>query len=262
MSVKNGMVLLTKNLIFQHYLTVFQKCMFKKSLIFLFISFFFIPLGKSQLMSLAGHFSDHKLIPVHYPELYYEIQIARLDKIYNLNLFYDKTVQEYIDLFLTDRIEDYIIFRERSRVYFPMLEKYLKEYNLPAEIKYMAVLESGLSPTAISPSLAVGMWQFKEKTGSHFGLQINSSIDERTDPELSTIAACRYLKHLYKQFNSWELSMLAYNAGPTTLSNAINQNKGKSDYYSLVNHLPRPAQRYLPAFIALIYLFENYENHF
>jgi membrane-bound lytic murein transglycosylase D len=236
--------------------------MLKKSLIFLLIGFLLIPRGTSQLMSLSGHFSAHKLIPIHYPELYYEIQIARLDKIYSLDLFYDKTVQEYIDLFLTERIEDYFIFRERSRAYFPMLEKYLEEYDLPAEIKYMAVLESGLSPTAISPSMAVGMWQFKEKTGIHFGLQIDSSIDERTDPELSTIAACRYLKYLYKRFNSWELSMLAYNAGPTALSNAIMQNNGESEYYSLVNHLPRPAQRYLPAFIALIYLFENYENHF
>lgn len=126
----------------------------------------------------------------------------------------------------------------------------------------MAVLESGLSPTAVSPSLAVGMWQFKEKTGSHFGLEINNYIDERTDPELSTIAACRYLTHLYQRFNSWELSMLAYNAGPTALSNAIQKNNGQSDYYSLVGHLSIPAQRYLPAFIAIIYLFENHDNHF
>ncbi|MGC9343062.1 MAG: lytic transglycosylase domain-containing protein [Bacteroidales bacterium] len=216
----------------------------------------------AQFLSLEGYLSSKEFTPVSYPELYYEIQIANLDKKLTLDLFYDQTVQEYIDLFLNERLDDYIIFRERSFLYFPMFEKYLAEYNLPPEIKYLAVLESGLSPTACSPSMAVGMWQFKEKTGSAFGLKINKLVDERTDPELSTIAACQYLNRLYKRFNNWELSLLAYNAGPTALSNVIEQNKGVLDYFTLVSHLPVPAQRYLPALVAIIYLFENYENHF
>lgn len=217
---------------------------------------------KAQFLSLEGFLSSKEFTPVSYPELYYEIQIANLDKKLTLELFYDQTVQEYIDLFLNERLADYIVFKERSFIYFPMFEKYLAEYNLPPEIKYLAVLESGLSPTACSPSMAVGMWQFKEKTGTAFGLKINKLVDERTDPELSTIAACQYLKRLYERFNNWELSLLAYNAGPTALSNVIELNKGDLDYSTLVTHLPVPAQRYLPALVAIIYLFENYENHF
>ena len=200
--------------------------------------------------------------PLEYPALYYEIQIAVLNKKTTLDLFYDPLVQEYINLFLNERRNDYLIFRKRADYYFPMLEKCLDEYNLPSEIKYLAVLESGLSPYACSPSMAVGLWQFKEQTATSFGLQVNEYLDERTDPELSTIAACRYLTRLYSRFNDWELSLIAYNAGPTTLSRAIEKNQGQNDYYTLNRYLPEPARRYLPALVALIYLFENHEKHF
>jgi membrane-bound lytic murein transglycosylase D len=205
---------------------------------------------------------DNSPYPINYPSLYYEVKIAILNEFTTLDLFYDETVQEYIDLFLTDRKKDYLIYRERSEKYFPLLERYLREYKIPPEIKYMAVLESGLSPRACSPSMAVGLWQFKEKTGSHFGLRIDEYHDERLDPELSTIAACQYLTKLYHDFNNWELSLLAYNAGPTSLRNAIKQNGGETEYTSLSPHLSVPAQRYLPALVALIYLFENHNHHF
>lgn len=217
---------------------------------------------KAQLSSRENYIPVKSFVPEHYPELYYEIQIANLNNRFTLELFYDQTVQEYIDLFLNERMKDYMVFRERSLTYFPLFEKYLAEYNLPAEIKYMAVLESGLSPTACSPSMAVGLWQFKERTASHFGLEINSWVDERTDPDLSTVAACRYLSELYNRFNSWELSLLAYNTGPTALSDAIKDNNGNTEYTTLLPHLSLPAQRYMPALVAIIYLFENHENHF
>lgn len=200
--------------------------------------------------------------PTMFPELYYEIKIAYLNEETSLELFYDETVEEYINLFLTSRKSDYLIFKERAVEYFPIIEEYLKEYNMPPELKYVAVLESGLNPAAVSPSKAIGLWQFKKATGQSFGLKINGSHDDRLDPELATKAACTYLTELYEFFGSWELSLLAYNTGPTALNNAIRANNGSSEYFSLLPHLSSSTQRYLPALMAIIYLFENHGNHF
>jgi len=234
--------------------------MSKKLIFFFMVCILFTPVS-AQHLSAAGYIGS-KSATARYPQLYYEIQIAELNKKTTLDLFYDETVQEYIDLFLGERKRDYMIFRERAKKYFPLLEKYLYAFNIPPELKYMAVLESGLSPTAVSPSQAVGLWQFKERTGSHFGLRIDSYRDDRTDPVLSTIAACRYLNRLYLRFSDWELSLIAYNAGPTTLTRAIEKNGGNPEYTALMPHLSTAAQRYLPALVALIYLFENHEMHF
>lgn len=216
----------------------------------------------AQFISLEGFVSEKAGSPENLSQLYYELQIASLNNRTTLDLFYDETVQEYIDLFLNKRKDDYLIYRKRSQKYFPFIQRYLEKYNIPPEVKYVAVVESGLSPTACSPSMAVGLWQFKEKTGAWFGLEINEYIDERLDPERSTIAACEYLNHLNKSFNNWNLSLLAYNAGPTALRNAIKANGGNQDYQSLHPYLSASAKRYLPATVALIYLFEYHDNHF
>lgn len=199
--------------------------------------------------------------PLNYPELYYEIYIAGLNENTQLDLFYDEDVQSYIDLFLTERIEDLILFMERSEHYFPMFETYFSEYNIPEEMKFLAVLESGLSPTAISPSQAVGLWQFKEKTGAHYGLKINEYQDDREDPVLSTIAACKYLNRLNEEFKDWNTTLLAYNAGPSFLRQQLRIAKS-NEYHIIYPLITEPAQKYLPALIAIIYLFNNFENHF
>ncbi len=216
----------------------------------------------AQSLSIKGYLADASGKPYLYPELYYEIQIAELNRKTTLELFYDETVQEYIDTFLGPRKDQYLEFRDRSEFFFPLFEKYLTEFDIPDEIKYLSVLESGLRPEACSPSMALGLWQFKEKTGIHYGLTISGAQDERLSPELSTIAACRYLTTLYQIYNNWELSLLAYNTGPTTLDRAIIKNGGIRDYFSLHPHLSPSTKRYLPALVALIYLFENHETHF
>ena len=233
----------------------------KKNLLFLLLLIVYQSVN-AQFITLEGYISEKAGAPEDLSPLYYRIQIDELNKKTTLNLFYDETVQEYIDLFLSSRKKDYLIYRQRSQKFFPFIQRYLETYNIPLEIKYMAVLESGLSPTAVSPSQAVGLWQFKEKTGAYFGLEINENFDQRLDPEQSTIAACKYLTHLNKNFNNWNLSLLAYNAGPTALRRAIEANYGNEDYPSLREHLSIPAQRYLPALVALIYLFENHDYHF
>lgn len=216
----------------------------------------------AQNLNIESLFMSGSSPSAHYPELYYEIQIARINQNTSIELFYDETVQEYINSFLSTRKDEYFSFMERSEFFFPLFEKYLAEYNLPDELKYVAVIESGLKTDARSPSDAVGLWQFKEKTGSHYGLIINDFRDDRLDPEASTIAACEYIRVLYDIFGSWELALIAYNAGPTYLNEIINENKIVPDYHSVVSYLSTPAQRYLPALVAIIYLFENFEMHF
>jgi membrane-bound lytic murein transglycosylase D len=230
-------------------------------LIFLLIPFP-VSTAFSQFLCLEAYIAGKASNPATYPELYYEIKIAELNTKTTLELFYDNTVQEYIDAFLSHRKDQYLDFRKRSDFFFPLFEKYFNFYGIPEELKYVAVVESGLQPEACSPSMAMGLWQFKKRTGMHFGLEISAYYDERLDPELSTIAACQYLVRLYERFDSWELSLLAYNTGPTALRQAIRDNDGKTEYSSLVHHLSHSTQRYLPAIVAILYLFENYENHF
>ena len=230
--------------------------------LFYLLLFFTLP-AAGQFISLQ-EFSSRAasmLFPLYYPEIYYEIQIAELNRSASLNFEYDDKVGEYIKLFLDDRKEDLLIFIERSEKYFPIIEPILAEQNLPDELKYLAVLESGLSPMAVSVSEATGLWQFKVPSGREMGLTINDYIDERCDPELSTIAACRYLNYLYNRFNSWELSLLAYNAGPNYLDRCI-KSLDSRDLHVLNPNLTPAAQKYLPALTALVYLFNNYQNHF
>lgn len=228
----------------------------------LFIAAFFFLLSTLKAPEVKEEKTMLPDSPTEFPSLYYEIQIAELNRKTELDLFFNEEVENYINLFLNERKEIFMGYLEKSKDYFPLFEKLLLEYNIPPEIKYLPVLESGLSPYAVSPSNAVGLWQFKEKTGLSFGLEINNYIDDRLDPELSTIAACRYLNHLNGEFKNWSLALLAYNAGPTFLRSVGKNLQGQKDYYQLYPFLPGATQKYLPALIAIIYLFNNSQIHF
>jgi peptidoglycan lytic transglycosylase D len=218
----------------------------------------------SQYLSLEGYLvsSIEKRNPITYPDLFYEIHLAELNTYTDLDLFFDENVRNYIDKYLIERTDQLPELEKKIDIYFPLFEKYLKEYNLPEEIKYLPIIESGLSPVACSPSLAVGLWQFKKETAEYFGLSVNEFLDEREDPELSTMAACRYLSSLYSQFEDWNLVLLAYNAGPTSIRKAIRMAGGSKNYNDIYPWLSDPAKKYIPALNAVIYLFNNFENHF
>ncbi|MCB8995385.1 MAG: lytic transglycosylase domain-containing protein [Bacteroidales bacterium] len=195
------------------------------------------------------------------PDLYFECQIALISKDGSIPLFYNSVVREYIEIYLMGRKKQIPELCRLSQQYFPIFESRLQMEGLPTELKYIAVIESGLNPMALSPSGAYGLWQFKAETGKSFGLQIDESIDERTDPQKSTKAACSYLKYLYSIFGDWKLSLLAYHAGPTTIKNAIKKAGGKTSYNDICQFLPPPTQRYLPAYIAIMYVLNNYQVH-
>lgn len=149
----------------------------------------------------------------------------------------------------------------RSELYFDMFEEKLAEYNMPIELKYLAVIESGLRPQVKSRAGALGLWQFMYRTGRMFGLEENSYIDERMDPELATDAACRYLKKLYDIYNDWNLALAAYNAGPGNVNKAIRRSGNKLTYWEVRPFLPRETQGYVPNFIAAAYLLTYHAEH-
>jgi membrane-bound lytic murein transglycosylase D len=132
---------------------------------------------------------------------------------------------------------------------------------LPLELKYLAVVESALDPRAKSRVGATGLWQFMYGTGKNFGLDINSYVDERSDPAKSTEAAAKYLSYLYKMFGDWNLALAAYNCGEGRVARAIRRSGGKKGYWEIYPYLPKETRGYVPAFIAVNYLFAHAEDH-
>jgi membrane-bound lytic murein transglycosylase D len=149
----------------------------------------------------------------------------------------------------------------RSALYFDMYEAALAKYDLPIELKYLSVIESGLRPQVKSPAGALGLWQFMYGTGKMYGLTENSYIDDRMDPVKETDAACRYLKKLFGIYGDWNLALAAYNAGPGNINKAIRRSGGKRTYWEVRPFLPRETQGYVPNFIAAAYLLTYHAEH-
>ena len=196
-----------------------------------------------------------------FSDLVYEFHIAELNKTTPLDLSYNQYVRRYIDIFTIERraqVEQFMGLAER---YFPIFEDYLQRYELPLELKYLAVIESGLDPLARSPSNAIGLWQFLYGSAQMFDLRITSYIDERSDVYKSTEAACRYLKYLYETFGDWNLALAAYNGGPGEVNKAIERSGGERDFWKLYPYITEPMRRYVPALIAIMYVFNNADKH-
>jgi len=132
---------------------------------------------------------------------------------------------------------------------------------LPLELKYLPVIESALNPRAVSRVGATGLWQFMLATGKHYGLTVNSLIDERSDIAKSSYAAAHYLSDLYRIFGDWNLVIAAYNAGPDNINKAIHRAKGEKDYWKIYPYLPQETRGYVPAFIAANYIMNYYCEH-
>jgi membrane-bound lytic murein transglycosylase D len=190
-----------------------------------------------------------------------ESRIARLNEFSPVSLEYNGFVKDYILLFTTDRRKDMERMLGFSDYYFPMIESQLDLYQLPFELKYLAVLESGLDPFAVSSSGAVGLWQFLLHTARMFNLEVNSFIDERRDPLKSTKAACQYLVYLHDMFGDWHLALAAYNGGPGVVKTAIERSEGKNNFWEIREFLPEQTRNYVPAFIAITYLMNHYKEH-
>ena len=173
-----------------------------------------------------------------FPDLAYEYRIAEIDNLSPIDFDFNSHVKRYIEIYTIERRDQVSQMLGLAELYFPLFEEYLDKYNLPLELKYLAVVESALNPLAVSPSGAVGLWQFKLDASRMFDLEVNSYIDERMDPVKATEAACVYLEYLYRIFNNWHLALAAYNAGPGAVRNAIQRSGGETNFWKIFDALP------------------------
>ena len=190
-----------------------------------------------------------------------KLRLGNLNNRTPFNVEYNAILERFIRLYLNTRKDDISNLMDEAKYYFPIFEEYLDKYNLPLEIKYLAIVESALKPNARSAVGAKGLWQFMYHTGKQFGLKVTSYVDERSDPIKSTEAACKYLESLYNTFDDWDLALAAYNSGPGNVSKAIRRSGGLRNYWNIRKYLPAETRGYLPAFYATYYLFEYGKEH-
>lgn len=173
-----------------------------------------------------------------------------------IHLPYNDIVRKHIVAYTTTHKSITRRMLTYGKYYFPMIEQELDNNGLPLELKIVPVIESALTPTAVSRRGAVGLWQFMLQTGRQYGLEVNSMVDNRRDPILSTEAACKYLKDLYDIYHDWTLVLASYNYGPGNVNRAIQRAGGNAKtFWDIYPYLPRETRDYIPAFIALTYLY-------
>ncbi len=188
-------------------------------------------------------------------------RLELMDEKSPLNIAYNPSLENVIKSFLSRKKDLMERMLMASQFYFPLFEQELANYDIPLEIKYLAIVESALNPRARSRVGATGLWQFMYGTGKMYDLEVNSYVDERSDPIKSTKAACQYLSKLYEIFGDWDLALAAYNSGPGNVNKAIRRSGGYKNYWNIRNNLPRETAGYVPAFLATMYLFEYAEEH-
>jgi membrane-bound lytic murein transglycosylase D len=196
-----------------------------------------------------------------YDDYTFEARLAKLDAVSPFDLVYNSHVKGFIDLYTIRRRSLVSRMMGLAQLYYPMFEEVFDRYNIPLELKHLAVIESALNPNARSKAGAQGLWQFMYPTGKLYGLGVTSYIDERSDPYKETVAAAEYLKSLYGMFNDWQMVLAAYNAGPGTISKAIRRSGGKKTYWEIRPFLPKETQGYVPAFIAANYVMNYTAEH-
>ena len=191
------------------------------------------------------------------------VYIQRLRALVSpIQLPYNSIVRGYINRYTDSRYGTISRILGMSQYYFPLIEEELIKAGLPVELRALPIIESALSPTAVSPMGAAGLWQFMPATGKVYGLEVNSLVDERCDPVLSTRAACRYLKDLYTLYKDWTLAIAAYNCGPGNVNKALARaGDGSRTFWDIYDFLPRETRGYVPAFIGASYAYAYHKLH-
>jgi membrane-bound lytic murein transglycosylase D len=178
----------------------------------------------------------------------------------------NERVERWVRLFLTSRRDEFETFLVREGLYGGMIRQELRNRGMPEELIYLAMIESGFSPTAISHMRATGVWQFMGPTARAYGLTVDAWVDERRDPIRATVAALDYLEELHSRFGSWYLAAAAYNAGPGRVSQALRRH-GLSDggdeaiYWQIIEDLPLETRHYVPKILAAT-LLAGQADHF
>jgi len=209
-------------------------------------------------MNIYGYGFDE--VPVFDDSIYY-LRIERLASQTTIPLVFNAHVKRFIELYAVQRRKLTSRMLGLAHVYFPLFEEKLDKYNMPLELKYLAMIESALNPTAGSRVGAKGLWQFMYGTGKLYGLESNTLVEDRFDPLKATEAACRCMLDLYNKYKDWFLVLAAYNAGPGNVNKAIVRAGGIMNYWAIWPYLPRETQGYVPSFIAVNYVVNYAAEH-
>lgn len=190
----------------------------------------------------------------------YEELLSRLPT--EIEMPYNGVVGKLIDMYLGKRrglVADMLALHNYYGKIF--IEELVKE-GLPLELQYLPVIESAINPNAVSRAGAGGLWQFMPATATGLGMEVNSLVDQRRDPRMSSRYAAKFLKQLYSIYNDWSLAIAAYNCGPGNVNKALRRaGGGKKDFWEIYNYLPSETRGYVPAFIAANFVM-NYHNRY
>ena len=190
------------------------------------------------------------------------VLMLRLEEMNSfITLPFNETVKNYMVLYSEKMPAKMSEMMGLSQYYFPLIEETLRRYDLPMELKYVAIIESAFNPRAESRVGAKGMWQFMYRTALSYGLRIDSYADERMDPVASMDAAARYFKDAYRIFGDWSLAISSYNCGSGNVNKAIKRAGGRRDFWSIYEYLPRETRGYVPAMVGAMYAF-RYANEY
>lgn len=190
------------------------------------------------------------------------VQSTNGETIYNIPIVMDPSVQSHIRFFNTSirsRFEQWLVRLSR---YQPLVEKIFSEFNIPSDLVYLSLVESGFNPYAFSRAKATGPWQFMKGTGKVYGLRIDNYVDERRDPIKSTVAAARYLRDLYDLFGAWPLAMAAYNAGEGKVMRALHKVQGETfSDISKTKLIRAETKQYVPRIMAATVIARNPDQY-
>lgn len=198
------------------------------------------------------------------PQYSDSVIMSRLEKLNQatpLELEYNRHVKGFISLYVDRRRDLTARVLGLAELYYPLFEEKLDQFDIPLELKHLAVVESALNASARSRVGASGLWQFMYNTGRMYGLEVDNYVDDRSDAYKSTIAACRYMSYLYGIYGDWNMVLAAYNSGPGNVNKAIRRSGGKRDYWAIWDYLPRETRSYVPAFIAVNYVMNYAAEH-
>jgi membrane-bound lytic murein transglycosylase D len=199
-------------------------------------------------------------VGIVFPDSVYVDRIGKINSL--IKLRFNSIIRSHIHVYTVQQRDKFAAVLGLKDYYFPMIEDIFDSYGLPAELKYMAVIESALNPNAVNRySGATGLWQLMYSTGRMYGLTINSIVDERRNPVLATHAAAKYIRDLYSIYNDWILVIAAYDCGPGNVDKAIKRSGNKKDYWDIYYHLPRETRGYIPEYIAAAYAINYYAEH-
>ncbi|HUJ16845.1 MAG TPA: LysM peptidoglycan-binding domain-containing protein [Nitrospirota bacterium] len=197
--------------------------------------------------------------------------VAQLDEViednidikpYHIPMVLNDSVENHLEYFKTRGHEVFQRWLDRSARYIPIMKDIFREKNLPEDLVYVAMIESGFNPYAVSWAKAVGPWQFMPATGKLYGLRIDWWVDERKDPIKSTQAAAEHLKDLHNLFGSWPLALASYNAGAGKVQRAVLRTRSE-DFWDLKasRYIRKETKNYVPKYMAATIIAKNPEAY-